>query len=208
MHKHLEEYLVKEYPKIFVDYGGDPKKTCMSWGMSCEDGWFFLLNSLCQSIQSYVDNPPYVYKKTLRVYALRTWNWVVDKILSNPYPYQVYKDMTEPSVIPQVVALQVKEKFGGLRFYYNGGDPFIRGRVSFAESLSQQVCETCGTMDEFVCSNGHGWIRTSCSKCAHDKESYLESHNEELVKLWKHVKKEKENDRREETLQRKSSCEK
>ena len=35
-----------------------------------------------------------------------------------------------------VEAAQVKEKFGGLRFYYNGGNDFISGLVSMAERLT------------------------------------------------------------------------
>ena len=38
----------------------------------------------------------------------------------------------------------VKEKFGGLRFYYTGGSPEFRGMVEMAEMLSSVICETCG----------------------------------------------------------------
>ncbi len=62
---------------------------------------------------------------------------------------------------PQVIVEQVKEKFGGLRFYYQGGDDFIHGAVWLAESLSLQICEECGTPGE---RRGGGWIRTLCNK--------------------------------------------
>lgn len=70
--------------------------------------------------------------------------------------------------ITQVVALQCKEKFGRLRFYYSGGDEAIRGMVDFAETLSGSICEDCGKMDGSV---GHtqGWIKTCCEKDAGDK---------------------------------------
>lgn len=64
---------------------------------------------------------------------------------------------------------QVKEKFGGLRFYYTGGDEYIAGMVSFAENLSTTICEVCG-------KPGHRrdgrWIRTLCDQ--HETE-YQES---------------------------------
>ena len=62
----------------------------------------------------------------------------------------------------QVVATQVKEKFGGLRFYYQGGDATIDGMVGLAESLSYKICETCGNKGK---AYNDGWIRTHCEKC-------------------------------------------
>ena len=39
---------------------------------------------------------------------------------------------------------QVKEKFGGLRFYINGASEEIYKRIQTAEDLSYKTCETCG----------------------------------------------------------------
>jgi hypothetical protein len=47
------------------------------------------------------------------------------------------KQQTNKSDYKPVVVQQVKEKFGGLRFYYYGGDDIIAGMVSFAEAMSQ-----------------------------------------------------------------------
>lgn len=43
-----------------------------------------------------------------------------------------------------VVARQVKEKLGRLRFRFRGGDDEIRRLVRLAEDLSETTCETCG----------------------------------------------------------------
>ena len=59
----------------------------------------------------------------------------------------------------QVVAVQVKEKFGGLRFYYQGGDDKIDGMVRMAESWAAHSCEECGAPGT---SGGKGWIKTLC----------------------------------------------
>lgn len=61
--------------------------------------------------------------------------------------------------IPQVVIEQIKEKFGTLRFYYQGGDEYISGAVSLAENLTDHLCEDCGGIGKR--RNG-GWIRTLC----------------------------------------------
>lgn len=60
---------------------------------------------------------------------------------------------------PQVIVEQVKEKFGTLRFYYQGGDEFISGAVWLAESMTGQLCEECGGLGT---RRDGGWIRTLC----------------------------------------------
>ena len=71
-----------------------------------------------------------------------------------------------PKDIPQVVASQVKEKFGGLRFYYAGGDDEIAGAISFAETLAGSTCEECGSTKNIGVTSG--WISTICQKCAEE----------------------------------------
>lgn len=63
--------------------------------------------------------------------------------------------------IEQVVAAQVKEKFGGLRFYYDGGDDIIRGMVMMAEEMSYSICEECGNKGRLRTS---GWVTTRCDE--------------------------------------------
>ena len=60
---------------------------------------------------------------------------------------------------PQVTVAQIKEKFGGLRFYYEGGDEQIRGMVSMAESWAEHACETCGAPGT---RRDGGWLKTLC----------------------------------------------
>jgi len=57
---------------------------------------------------------------------------------------------------------QVKEKFGGLRMYFSGGDEYVSGLVDMAESFSYQICENCGEKGK---PNKGGWISTLCDKC-------------------------------------------
>ena len=101
------------------------------------------------------------------------WYWLIDQLCSN---IQSYIDDNPHKKISQVVATQVKEKFGGLRFYYEGGDSLIGGMVWLAESMSEHICESCGSIEHI----GHttGWIRTVCKKCA-IKENLMNRWKEE-----------------------------
>lgn len=62
---------------------------------------------------------------------------------------------------PDVTVTQIKEKFGGLRFYYDGGDDTVDGMVRMAESWAARTCEECGAPGK---SRSGGWVRTLCDK--------------------------------------------
>lgn len=66
----------------------------------------------------------------------------------------------------QVHAVQVKEKFGGLRFYVDGASPEQYAVISFVESLSCYTCEVCGAPGK---QRKGGWIKTLCDEHAKDK---------------------------------------
>lgn len=70
--------------------------------------------------------------------------------------------------VPQVVAQQVKEKFGGLRFYVDGGDEYTQGVIAMAEFMSGKTCEECGAPGT---SGGSGWISTLCSTHREQREA-------------------------------------
>lgn len=66
---------------------------------------------------------------------------------------------------PQVVATQVKEKFGALRFYTTGHDATQEGMVELAEMVSARLCEVCGNRGRIVRA---GWIRSRCAEHEHN----------------------------------------
>ena len=77
---------------------------------------------------------------------------------------------TKPDRTPVKVTIsQIKEKFGGLRFYYDGGDEYISGMVQMAEIWASHTCEVCGDPGK---QRGGGWIKTLCDQ--HDEERKAE----------------------------------
>lgn len=74
------------------------------------------------------------------------------------------KGTTEKPAQKPPVAIQVKEKFGRLRFYVKNATDTQRNFIRFAESMSNHICEYCGTTaDVFQTTNG--WVRTTCKTC-------------------------------------------
>jgi hypothetical protein len=70
------------------------------------------------------------------------------------------KNISDPHYIP-VKFDQIKEKFGGIRIYYTGGDDYVRGVVSLADEMSYKICEVCGNAGK---PNKGGWISVLCDE--------------------------------------------
>jgi hypothetical protein len=82
------------------------------------------------------------------------WWPILEKLCSN-----IDWKNKQSEVVPQVTVAQIKEKFGGLRFYYDGGDENINGMVRMAETWADASCEECGAPGK---SRQGGWIKTLC----------------------------------------------
>lgn len=78
------------------------------------------------------------------------------------------KKLLEWGIEDKVIAVQVKEKFGGLRFYYSTEgltreeNDKVDRLIRRAESKSYKTCEQCGKPGKLY---DHGWLYTACPKC-------------------------------------------
>jgi len=148
MNEDLQNKLYEKYSKIFRQKDLSAQETCMCWGITCGDGWFDLLDMLCGQIQNRVDN------------VNRNRSWSIES-----GPKTLIPTKTEVFICE---ATQVKTKWGGLRFYTDGGDDYIDGLISMAESMSYRVCENCGAPGRL---NKKGWLSSLCEKCREDHVS-------------------------------------
>lgn len=78
------------------------------------------------------------------------WHPIIEKLL------EVIKN--DPV---EVTVQQIKEKFGGLRFYYYGGSEVTHQAVREAEEECKNVCEFCGEPGK---ERNLPWIRVLCDK--------------------------------------------
>lgn len=105
-------------------------------GFAIGEGWWPIIRALCNNIQGHID-------------------WHNEQAIK----------YGRGEVIEQVVVVQIKEKFGGLRFYYNGGDDVVSGMVRMAESWAGHTCERCGSPGERQGDhNGWVWLKTLCHR--------------------------------------------
>jgi hypothetical protein len=138
----LQDELFEKYPDFFSNKDKSPMESCMSMGIECGNGWYDLINSICQIVESLNKN----IKDRNRLIAGNN-----KKIIDFKFD-------------------QIKEKFGGLRAYYSGGNDYIRGLVTMAETMSYKTCEVCGNKGK---PNKGGWISTLCDSCRSKNEQGL-----------------------------------
>lgn len=164
MKPELTEKLYQKYPAIFAN-------RC---GFAHGDGWYGIIDFMCEAMT-------YTYTNFLTIDEARGMQWGIEphKTRADDKPVYVMEMQT-----PQVVADQVKQKLGTLRFYYHlelesrlrelayGENPLpeairmlekyeslISGIVHMAYTLSAGTCEATGKkgcmhVTEF------GWRRT------------------------------------------------
>lgn len=125
MRDELDKLLCDRYPKIFADRPRSIKESAMGFGFSCGDGWFDLIDTLCERLQHETDH----------------------------------------NNAPQIIASQVKEKFGALRFYVrNGATDEQWGMIAMAEAMSSRICDECGKPAQRL--GNDLWVRTRCPEHA------------------------------------------
>lgn len=72
--------------------------------------------------------------------------------------------------------LQVKEKFGGLRFYASGVSPHLLQEIHDAEHESYSLCEKCGAPGTKG-NYGSWWIKTLCPTHAEERTNEFANRN-------------------------------
>jgi len=135
MNKEKQQLLYDKYPEIFKDKDLPMSKTCMCWGIDVGDGWFDIVENICNEIMK-------LHEKTGI----------------------------------QFIADQVKEKYGGLRFYIHDDGRllpltndertqhhlFMDSFITSMEELSETTCEICGAPG---INTNSGWSKTRCDAC-------------------------------------------
>ncbi len=143
------EEFAKKYPDLMTksqqDYIGVHK------------GWYHILDALFEKYTGRLEST----RSTLK-YALEN----PDSKFTRSIPELEAEVATALEEVP--IIQQIKEKFGGLRVYINGGNAEMRTCTHFAESMSYHTCEVCGSPGKL---RKDDWVKTLCDKHHNDKEA-------------------------------------
>jgi hypothetical protein len=163
-YEEFEKHMAETYPRYF----GEGKRY---GGFAIGGGWYPIIEVLVSEIDHYTK-----WRRNMRANDLRKQR-AKDKGVEALIQFMAGKKHTPSDwdieraeeameedlrITPKVDWIdiqQIKEKFGGLRFYYQGGNDEISGMVRMSELWAGRTCETCGNKGER--RNG-GWIRTLC----------------------------------------------
>ena len=101
------------------------------------------------------------YKKSDNIYVGNGWRNIVNTLCEDIIAIDDTVDVS-----------QVKEKFGTLRFYINGGNSEIYNLICNAEEESLYVCEICGSKENVETRpfKGAMWLLTLCKMCRSKNE--------------------------------------
>jgi hypothetical protein len=84
---------------------------------------------------------------------------------------RTFQKIIDLDIAREITLVQVKEKYGALRVYFNGGDNELDHKVydilNKAEDESIKFCERCGTTEEV--KKTEGWIKYLCPICTENR---------------------------------------
>ena len=94
------------------------------------------------------------------------WLPIIDTLCGCMQSYIDYHNKhTKDGVVKptQVKCTQMKEKFGGLRFYADNHDEIIEGMIEMAEYMCDNTCQDCGSQEDLGMTTG--WLSVLCRTC-------------------------------------------
>ena len=157
MKREFDEALCAKYPLIFRDRNADMRSTAMCWGLECGDGWYNIIDVLCGLLTSDYRQAQSRYESIKD--KLDKPRWEGSKNIVTQTEIDEAKAKLDEETLKVPVAVQVKEKFGGLRFYVQAATDKHYQYISFAESMSYRTCEECGAPGKTYTD---GWHMTLC----------------------------------------------
>ena len=90
--------------------------------------------------------------------------------------------------LEQFTILQIKEKFGSLRFYASGGNEKTHEIIAKYEELSYKICVECGKPAKWI---SKGWICPYCDEC---RQKIVEEETPKFVSIEEFYKEKADQD--------------
>jgi hypothetical protein len=132
MREELDKQLTNAFPLLYANRYLKEYRDPISFGFEVHDGWFDLIYKLSEKLEPLIRQYIIAHKDdpdNLSYIQLgQTW-WPT--------------------------AIQVKEKFGTLRFYMSECTDEMSRLIDEAESLSGTICDICGKPGEVTNSSGY-----------------------------------------------------
>ena len=141
------EELAKSYPDLI-------QKSQQDY-LGVGPGWFNIIEVLCMKLSHDVIQARHKLKYAMEHQGSKN-------ALSIPDAEMALENALES--LPSIA--QIKEKFGGLRFYVDGASEEQHNYIEFAESMAARTCEECGSPGKI---RNNSWMKCLCNKCQDER---------------------------------------
>lgn len=136
MNQEKSEFLYKTYPEFFANRSLPITQSCMGFGLEIANGWFELLNSMCEEIYTVCE------KEQLPKECYPAADQIKEKFAGLRVYFSFKKNTTGKD----------------LNEFYKE----IYKIVNKYEIKSESTCEICGDAGKI---RGTGWLKTLCQNC-------------------------------------------
>ena len=119
----------------------------------------------------YLDTKNYKYDYTLLDEMPSGWKRRFGKLMCE----MIREELLKNNALNEYRIFQIKEKYGSLRWYDNGGSPSVDDIVRKFEYISGHTCVACGKLDVNLITDG--WIVPLCESC-YNKTNSTKSYSE------------------------------
>lgn len=93
---------------------------------------------------------------------------------------ELRESLLENGFLEKYRITQIKEKYGGLRWYSNGCDEKMKDIINKYEYLSEHICIECGKFD--VSMFDDGWVSPYCDNCFIEKRRKINKNYQKFSK--------------------------
>jgi hypothetical protein len=150
MKPELDKLLCEKFPLLYKDRRAKPSESPLAFGFEVGNGWFNIIYDLSLKleilIRHHIETEPHVCSSCFNAEASHSLD-----------------SQCKSFKLLHPTASQVKEKFGGLRFYMSlGTTPEMLACIKKAEELSFKTCEVCGNPGHIIDSS---WVKVRCEDC-------------------------------------------
>lgn len=168
MNKHYANYLKKKYSPLYTAID--------TYGFCVGDGWFDIINHLSEILCADWLAAQHEYNRLKANVGKGKYGSAVpdekDPAITEADVMGAQQRMDEKyHAVP--IAAQIKEKFGGLRFYVDNATTEQYSFIEMAEFMSMNTCEMCGGRGKI---GGRFWLKCLCKTHRKEKDEKEQTH--------------------------------
>ena len=169
MRNELQQKLFDKYPDMFGERHLDMSQTCMCWGIETNDGWYHILDYMCNELKKLQEkyDLKIIFRQVKEKYGtLRVYHHIEYGGRWGKSGDGLRTTFEGAETVPHK---RLGWSISGKNMQVSEILDLIEDMINTAEIMSSIICERCG-MTGASPTEGM-WITTLCDKCKEDDET-------------------------------------